>query len=97
MTWAGWIASASVLTIIVSSLTCGWLGVSAVRGGRRWLGIAILAIPIVFTLGVPMLAEATRFGASDPTTMIVFHVAGFLLTPAVTLLALLTSRRYLAQ
>jgi hypothetical protein len=97
MSPAGWIAFASGLVTIVSSLTCGWLGVSAYRAGKRGIGVTILVIPIVFTLGLPILAEVLPLPADAHGTMFRMHIeiTGLVLTPLATLAALLTSRRYL--
>jgi hypothetical protein len=94
MTPAGWIAFASGLVTIVSALTCGWLGVTAFRSGKQGLGAAILAIPIVFSLGFPVIVQLLPLA---PDLRFQTQLAGLVLTPAATVLALATSRRYLPQ
>ncbi len=97
MTPAGWIAFVSGLITLVSTLTCGWLGVSAYLAGRRLIGAAILAAPLLFTLGLPVLLQALPMGNSEQAATLRFHLqlAGLVLTPLATVLALALSKRYL--
>ena len=97
MTPGGWVSFAATLVTLVSTMTCGWLGVSAFRAGKRWIGAAILATPFVFSMGVPMLAQALPTG--DHSSLFREHLAitGFILTPVVTVFSLLMSKRYLPR
>ena len=97
MTPAGWVEIASGLMTIVSAMTCGWLGITAYQAGRRWIGSAILATPLLFSLGLPFVLAVLPIGQSDQASLLRanLQLSGLFVTPAVTLIALLLSKRYL--
>jgi hypothetical protein len=97
MTPAGWVTFAASLVTLVSTLTCGWLGGSAFRAGKRWIGAAILATPLVFTIGLPALAQALPLGDHPSLLREHLEITSYVLMPIVTVIALLMSKRYLPE
>jgi hypothetical protein len=99
MTAAAWVAFVSGLITIVSAMTCGWLGVSAYLAGKRPLGVAILAAPVVFSLLLPLVLQLLPFGSSQQSLLLRNHLqlAALVLLPMTTVLALTMSKRYLPK
>ena len=97
MTPAGWVSFVAGLITLVSAMTCGWLGISAWIAGKRLLGVLILATPIVFTLLLPLVLVIAPFGQDQQSSLLRSHLqmTGLVLTPAITVLALALSKRYL--